>query len=91
MTRPDEIPIIDFAGVRAGDPAALRAAARDVHGACTGVGFFYIRGHGVPSDVIECAGDAGESVLSGLGVFERGLCNSLAGFRRFEGLGGAGR
>ena len=53
-----EIPIIDFAGVRAWDPAALRAAARDVHRACTSVGFFYIASHGVPADVIGAAAEA---------------------------------
>jgi len=58
MTLPHEIPIIDFAGVRAGDSAALRAAARAVHEACTGVGFFYIAGHGVPNEVIETAAEA---------------------------------
>ncbi len=58
MTVPHEIPIIDFAGVRAGDPAALRAAARAVHEACTGVGFFYIAGHRVPNEVIERAAEA---------------------------------
>ena len=58
MTVQQEIPIIDFAGVRARDPAALRAAARAVHQACAGVGFFYIVGHGVPSNVIETAAQA---------------------------------
>ena len=58
MTVPQEIPIVDFAGVRARDPAALRSAAREIHRACTGVGFFYIAGHGVPSGVIETAAAA---------------------------------
>ncbi len=58
MSTPDEIPIIDFAGVRARDAAASRAAAREVHRACTGVGFFYIAGHGISSDVIEAAAGA---------------------------------
>jgi len=64
MTVPDEIPIIDFAGVRARDPAALRATAREVHRACTVVGFFYIRNHGVPAEVIESAGAAAQRFFS---------------------------
>ena len=58
MTVSQEIPIIDFASVRAQDPGAAREAARKIHEACTGVGFFYIRGHGVPHDVIEGAAAA---------------------------------
>jgi isopenicillin N synthase-like dioxygenase len=58
MTVPDEIPIIDFAGVRARYPAGLRAAAREVHRACTTVGFFYISGHGISSGVLEAAAAA---------------------------------
>jgi isopenicillin N synthase-like dioxygenase len=49
------IPIIDMQGVREGNMAAVRRAAREIHGACTGSGFFYIANHGVPAGVIEAA------------------------------------
>lgn len=64
MTELEAIPIIDFAGVRAHDLAAMRAAAREVHRACTGVGFFYIAAHGVPSEVIETAAKAAKQFFA---------------------------
>ena len=49
------IPIIEFGAARRGDPAALAAAAAAIREACEGVGFFYIRDHGVPEAVIAAA------------------------------------
>ena len=55
-TRPGRrLPIVDFAGVRARDPASLRQAARRIHEACTDFGFFYLANHGVPQDAIDGA------------------------------------
>lgn len=50
-----EIPLIDFAGVRAREPAAMQRAARQVFDACNSVGFFYIHDHGVPQALIDNA------------------------------------
>jgi isopenicillin N synthase-like dioxygenase len=47
------LPVIDIAGVRAGNSEATRQAAADIHAACTGPGFFYVRNHGVPAAVID--------------------------------------
>ena len=58
MSTRDEIPIVDFSGVRARDPAASRAAAREIRQACTGVGFLYIANHGVAAEVIDDAAAA---------------------------------
>src|SRR5260370_17776985 len=49
------IPIIDFAGVRAGDANRIREVAGEVFTACTGVGFFYMKNHGVPAPLVEGA------------------------------------
>src|SRR5579871_2813406 len=46
------IPIIDLAGVRAGDPLALQRVAKEIHEACTTIGFFYIVNHGVPQAAV---------------------------------------
>ena len=52
------IPIIDLAGVRAGDREALARAGREIRDACTTIGFFYIINHGVPQTVIDRAEEA---------------------------------
>ena len=48
-----ELPMIDFAGVRARDAAATKMAAKAIHEACMGPGFFYISKHGVPDQLID--------------------------------------
>jgi isopenicillin N synthase-like dioxygenase len=58
MTSAGRIPTIDFAGVRRHDPAAMRKVAREIHDACTTLGFFYIVNHGVRAEVIDRAADA---------------------------------
>ena len=47
-----EIPIIDFAPMLGMD-AAKRALAAEIHLACTEIGFFYIRNHGVAQELID--------------------------------------
>ena len=59
-----QIPLIDFAGVRDGDTAALRRAGRAIHDACTTIGFFYIVNHGVPQPVIDAAEQAARTFFA---------------------------
>ncbi len=49
------IPVIDVADAFSGDIAALETTAAAIREACLDVGFFYIRGHGVPEATIERA------------------------------------
>lgn len=49
------IPVVDMTGVRIGDRAAIEKAAREIHAACTTVGFFYVSNHGLPDHVISGA------------------------------------
>ena len=42
------IPVIDLAAGLSGDAGALAALGTEIRQACTDVGFFYIRGHGIP-------------------------------------------
>jgi isopenicillin N synthase-like dioxygenase len=44
---PGEIPVIDIAALRAGDAAGKRRVADEIGRACRGIGFFYVRGHGI--------------------------------------------
>ncbi len=46
------IPVIDIAPLFGSDRAALEATAREIGSACEGVGFFYIRNHGIPESLI---------------------------------------
>jgi isopenicillin N synthase-like dioxygenase len=48
------LPVVDVAPLaEGGSPAGEAAVAAAIHAACTGPGFFYIRGHGVPEPAIE--------------------------------------
>jgi len=49
------LPVIDVSPLMDASDAGIRAVAAEIHAACTGPGFFYIRGHGVPDAVIEAA------------------------------------
>jgi isopenicillin N synthase-like dioxygenase len=48
-----EIPILDLGGFLAGKPGALEATAKELQHAALNVGFFFIKGHGVPQDLID--------------------------------------
>ncbi|KAG9037048.1 hypothetical protein FRB95_006901 [Tulasnella sp. JGI-2019a] len=48
-----EIPIIDLGGTRSFDISHRRSIAQDVRKACTEVGFFYVKNHGVPQAAID--------------------------------------
>ena len=49
----NDIPVIDLNGLATREPAALARMTREVAQACREVGFFYVRGHGVPGDVLD--------------------------------------
>jgi isopenicillin N synthase-like dioxygenase len=58
----DRIPQIDLSGLRDGsDPQGTAAAIR---WACTHVGFFYIKGHGVPDRTVEDAFDGAHALFA---------------------------
>ncbi len=50
-----EIPTVDFAPFRGGDPQAKRAVAASIGAACERYGFMSLVGHGLPRDVIDGA------------------------------------
>jgi isopenicillin N synthase-like dioxygenase len=52
-TDAETIPIVDISGLREGADAA--GVARALHDASQGLGFIYIKGHGIPAAVIDAA------------------------------------
>jgi isopenicillin N synthase-like dioxygenase len=51
----NEIPVVDIAGLVAGDPEASAAAGRAMRDASERIGFFYVSQHGVPQAAIDRA------------------------------------
>ncbi len=48
-----EIPIVDFSPMGLQDTGSQQALAREVYNACTEVGFFYIKNHGISQSTID--------------------------------------
>jgi isopenicillin N synthase-like dioxygenase len=66
------VPVIDLAAARAGAPAARRATAAVVDEACREIGFFAIRGHGVPDATVDALR------VKALDFFARPLAEKMA-------------
>jgi isopenicillin N synthase-like dioxygenase len=49
----DEIPILDLGPLLAGEPGAVERLAGELRYACTEVGFYYVKNHGIPQAVID--------------------------------------
>src|SRR5437867_3337310 len=49
----DEIPIIDVSGGIAGDQVALQSCAAQLRHAYEDVGFWFVKGHGVPQALVD--------------------------------------
>lgn len=52
------IPVLDIAPLRAGEPGARERLAEELRRAFTEVGFYFVRGHGIPDAAIERTFDA---------------------------------
>ncbi|KPW09215.1 hypothetical protein ALO91_103215 [Pseudomonas syringae pv. aceris] len=50
-----EIPIIDIAPLMSGVEGAIESVANEIVAACQRIGFFYIKGHGIPQSTIDTA------------------------------------
>jgi isopenicillin N synthase-like dioxygenase len=51
----ESIPVIDFAAMHEDDPVAHQAVAAQLFQACSQVGFFYVKNHGVSQTIIDDA------------------------------------
>ncbi len=54
----DVIPVLDIAPLRAGESGALERLGAELRRAFTEVGFYFVRGHGVPEALVQAAFDA---------------------------------
>ncbi|KAH0828292.1 1-aminocyclopropane-1-carboxylate oxidase [Fonsecaea pedrosoi] len=59
-----EVPVIDLAGLSSEEITDRIAVAREVRDACIRVGFFYVKNHGVPQEVIDRAFEVSKKFFS---------------------------
>lgn len=51
----DQVPVIDITELQSDDAEKRLEIARQIRDACIRVGFFYVKGHSIPQDVIDNA------------------------------------
>lgn len=88
MTVTANLPLIDMAGVREGDPASIRRVGEAIRQACSEVGFFYITNHGVPQTVIDQAMAAAKTFFAHSPEVKRQVAVNKR-HRGWHALGGA--
>ena len=59
-----EIPVVDISGLTRTDSVLRSAVARQIGTACRSIGFFAIRGHGIPASQIDDAFAAARAVFA---------------------------
>jgi isopenicillin N synthase-like dioxygenase len=60
----DSIPIIDVSSLEEDDDRALRDVADQIRAACTQVGFFHVRNHGVVESVVDKASETAKQFFA---------------------------
>ncbi|KAG7088766.1 hypothetical protein E1B28_012732 [Marasmius oreades] len=60
----EDIPVIDFSDVDTTDSLKRRALVDQIRDACINVGFFYIKNHKIPEDVITAAVEIGKTFFA---------------------------
>ena len=88
MTVTANLPIIDMAGVREGDDAAIRRAGEAIRTACSESGFFYIINHGVSRQVIDSTMTAAKTFFAFAPEVKRQVAVNKR-HRGWHALGGA--
>ena len=53
-----QIPVLDLAPLRAGEPGAVERLGAELRHACETIGFYFVEGHGVAPDLLDQAFDA---------------------------------
>ena len=65
--------IIDLTGLASGEQSAVRRVAAEIGRACRDVGFFYIRNHGVPEDLLSGIFDCSQAFFGAPGAEKEAL------------------
>ena len=60
----DEIPVIDFKGFDSGKGSEIQTIIQKIRKVAEQLGFFYIRNHGIPEEVIQKAHQAAKKFFS---------------------------
>ncbi|KAJ5713119.1 uncharacterized protein N7483_010300 [Penicillium malachiteum] len=60
----DQIPVIDLSYLNSSNPEERQQLARNIYDACTQVGFFYIKNHGIPEEMVTGIHRAAESFFA---------------------------
>ena len=85
----ETVPIIDISPFLSGDEAGKASVALQVADACTSIGFFAIKGHGVPQDIIEDLREASHTYFEQTEEIKRADMHPVAdtprGFRELAG------
>ncbi|MBM4264895.1 MAG: isopenicillin N synthase family oxygenase [Deltaproteobacteria bacterium] len=82
------LPIIDFAGFAADDPAGKREVARALRGALESCGFFYLRNHGLQKSQIDAVFEQSQRFFASPQGVKNTVRPERAGSSRgYEGIG----
>ncbi|KAI9436751.1 Clavaminate synthase-like protein [Lactarius indigo] len=60
----EDIPVIDLKGATSTDPAVRREIADQIRDASINVGFFYVKGHGIPTSTVSGAHSAAQNFFA---------------------------
>ncbi len=87
----DTIPLIDIAGIFSPDISERKKVATQLYDACTRVGFFYIKNHGISEESIDAVFDWGKEFFA-LPFDEKMeiYINNIPNYRGYTPLGGSG-
>ncbi len=78
----ETVPVIDISPYRSGDDGAKQRVARQVADACTSIGFFAIREHGIPQQTIEDLREASHAFFEQPEAVKRRSMHPVAGTPR---------
>ena len=77
------LPIIDVTDFRSGDPARRQAVAAEIGRTLERIGFFYVRGHGIPAATLQDAREAVEAYFARPEAEKKAQARQPGGYRGY--------